>query len=115
MLDIDRDYNITLTRGDTAFIDITELRNQDGDIYQLLEGDKIYFRIKAATVIEKELDIDLLNNTANLHIIPSDTEGLQFTSYKYEMELVTSIGEHYTFIADKSIKIGKEVEEHNGD
>lgn len=114
MLDVDRDQNIKLTRGDTAYIDIVELRNRDGAIYELVEGDRVFFRLKAGTIIAKELDIDLLNSRASLHILPTDTIGLSYTSYKYEMELVTSTGEHYTFIADRNFTITEEVEEHNG-
>ena len=114
MLDIDRNQNITLTRGDTAYIDIVELRNRDGAIYDLVAGDRIFFRLKANSVIEKELDIDLPNSKASLHILPADTIGLDYTSYKYEMELVTSTDEHFTFIADKNFIISEEVEVHNG-
>lgn len=114
MLYIDRDVNITLTRADTAFIDVISFKNQKGETYQLFEGDKVYFRLKTNPILEKELTVDLVNNRANLHIIPEDTAELQFTTYKYEMELVTSAGEHFTFIADKNFTVGKEVEEHNG-
>lgn len=114
MLYIDRDGNITLTRADTAFIDVTSFKNQVGETYQLFEGDKVYFRLKTNPILEKELTIDLLNNKAGLHIIPDDTAGLPFTTFKYEMELVTSTGEHFTFIADRNFTVGKEVEEHNG-
>lgn len=114
MLYIDREGNMTLTRADTAFIDVTSFKNQVGETYQLFEGDKVYFRLKTNPILEKELMIDLLNNKASLHIIPDDTAGLPFTTFKYEMELVTSTGEHFTFIADRNFTVGKEVEEHNG-
>lgn len=114
MLNIDRWQNIMLTRGDTAYIDVTELKNKDGTTYTFVASDMVYFRLKGPEMIEKQLDIDLLNNKATLTLEPEDTEALNFTSYKYEMELVTSIGEHFTFIADRNFVIGLELEDHNG-
>lgn len=114
MLDIDRKGNITLTRGDTAYIDVTGFKNKDGTTYYLQEGDKIYFRIRGVNRLTKELSLDLLNNKATLTLEPEDTEGFSFTAYRYEMELVTAIDEHYTFVADKIFNISKELEEHNG-
>lgn len=112
MLNIDNRQNITLTRGDTAYIDVTGLKNKDGTVYTFVEGDMVYFRLKGSETIEKQLVIDLLNNKATLTLEPEDTESLNFTSYKYEMELVTSIGEHFTFIADRTFIIGLELEDH---
>lgn len=114
MLDIDRNQNITLTRGDTAYIDIIGLKDKDGTAYTLVSGDVIWFRLKGTTLFEKQLSIDTEENFATLTLEPEDTEDLAFSMYKYEMELVTSIGEHFTFIADKNFTIGKELEVHNG-
>lgn len=115
MLNIDSLLNITLTRGDTAYIDVTGLKNKDGTAYTFVEGDAVYFRLKGgSTLITKELDIDIEHNKATLTLYPDDTEALSFTGYKYEMELVTSTDEHFTFIADKNFYIGIELEAHNG-
>lgn len=114
MLSVDRQQNITLTRSDSAFIDVVELKNIDGENYQYSAGDKVYFRVNSSPMIEKELTIDLENNMSSLLLVPDDTKDLAFTTYKYEMELVTSAGCHYTFISYKSFSIGNEVENHNG-
>lgn len=115
MLNIDNRQNITLTRGDTAYIDVTGLKNRDGTAYEFEDGDKVYFRLKGEQIlIEKEADIDLVENTATLTLYPDDTEDLTFTSYRYEMELVTANDEHFTFIADKNFVIGVELEVHDG-
>jgi len=116
MLNIDRNLNITLTRADTAYIDVSSLKNADGSDYEYNEGDKVYFRLKyPGSMLEKELAIDLGNNKSTLTLDPVDTESLAFGIYKYEMELVTAIGEHFTFIADKNFTISKELEVHDGD
>jgi len=114
MLDIDRNQNITLTRGDTAYIDVTEFRNNDGESYTLIDGDKVYFRLGTNPPIEKELTLDLINNKAVLHLVPADTENLPYSIFKFEVEVVTSVGDHYTCVADRNFTIGKEVEEHHG-
>lgn len=112
MLDIDRNQNITLTRGDTAYIDVATLKNADGTDYEYTASDKVYFRL--GTLIEKELDIDLENNKSTLTLEPEDTINIDFGIYKYEMELVTELDEHFTFIADKNFMISKELEAHDG-
>lgn len=115
MLKIDK-QNITLTRGDTAYIEVSTLQNADGTDYEYNEDDKVYFRLKLdGSMFEKELIIDLENNKSTLILDPIDTENFAFGLYEYEMELVTAIGEHFTFIADKDFTISKELEVHNGD
>lgn len=115
MLEIDRNGNIKLTRADTAYIDVIDLKDKDGTAYTLVSGDVIWFRLKgAATLLEKQLIIDTDLNFATLTLEPEDTEDLAFSTYKYEMELVTSIGEHFTFIAYKNFTIDNELEVHNG-
>ena len=115
MLEIDKDNNIKLTRGDTAYIDITSFVDGEGDPYFLHEGDKIYFRLKTEKyILTKQLALDLAENTATLILNPQDTLGLSFATHRYEMELVTYQEEHFTFFADKNFTIGRELEVHNG-
>jgi hypothetical protein len=114
MLDIDRNLNITLTRADTAYIDVTTLKNADGTDYTYEDGDAVYFRLKAISTMEKQLGIDFENNKSTLTLYPEDTVDIPFGIYKYGMELVTALGEHFTFIADKNFTISKELEVHDG-
>ena len=115
MLNIDRNLNITLTRADTAYIDVSVLKNADGTDYTYEDGDAVYFRLKADSMLEKQLGIDFENNKSTLTLNPNDTIQIPVGIYKYEMELVTAIGEHFTFIADKNFTISKELEVHDGD
>lgn len=113
MLVIDKDNNILLTRGDTAYIDIIDFYDIDGNPYTLEEGDNIYFRLRTSRVLlTKKLSIDLENNTATLLLEPKDTSYLPEKTHKYEIELVTHKNEHFTFVADKNFTIGKEQEVH---
>lgn len=101
---------IFLTRGDTMFIKLS-LENEDGTDYIPADGDKIYFRLKKyATypdiLIEKQLS-DMI-----LELTPADTAHLDFGTYRYEIELVTADGNHYTVICDEPFTIEKELENH---
>lgn len=113
MLEIDKQNNILLTRGDTAYIDFEDFIDIDGNPYELEEGDQIFFRLKTSRVLlTKPLSIDLEEQTATLLIEPRDTINLPMATHKYEIELVTHQDKHYTFIADKNFTIGKEQEVH---
>ena len=46
MLEIDRKYNMKLTRGDTAYINIS-LEDEDETTYEFVEGDTMFFRLAA--------------------------------------------------------------------
>jgi hypothetical protein len=113
MLEIDKQNNILLTRGDTACIDFEDFIDIDGNPYKLEENDQIFFRLKTSRVLlTKSLSIDLSAQTATLLIEPRDTINLPMATHKYEIELVTHEDKHYTFIADKNFTIGKEQEVH---
>lgn len=101
---------IYLTRGDTLTITLS-LTNDDGSTYIPDEADRIYFRLKkfAATaeiLVEKEI-INMI-----LQLNENDTKNLTFGDYRYEIELVTANGSHYTVIENKLFTIGKEIENH---
>lgn len=103
---------IFLTRGDTAFL-VLHILDSAGNPYNVQEGDKIYFRLKSDVfsrqlIIEKEIDI----NSLRLQLDPEDTEDLSFTTYKYEIELVTSTGYHFTIIENSEFVIRPELEVH---
>lgn len=103
---------IYLTRADTALLEIS-LHDDQGEPYLPQTGDHIYFRVKSDAqsqrlIIEKQVDIESMT----LELVPIDTEKLSFKTYKYEIELVTSDGRHYTVIDDADFNIGIELENH---
>ena len=111
MLKIAKD-KIYLTRGDTAFIEIS-ITDEHGDPYEYKEGDHVYFRLKQSStakviIIEKEINLE----TGQLLIEPDDTKDLKFMVYRYEVELVTVEGYHFTVIEDSPFEIGPELEVH---
>lgn len=106
---------IYLTRGDTAFLDI-QLWDESGAIYEPQEGDKVIFRLKKVAnvgnvLLEKEVD----TSTMILELEEDDTKSLNFQPYKYEVELVTASGQHYTAIENADFEIGVELENHDGE
>lgn len=112
MLKISRN-KITLTRGDTAYLKLS-LTDENGNAYVPAENDTIYFRLKKSAFsnnlpFEKTANID----TLILELKPEDTAGLEFGSYRYEIELVTEEGEHFTIIENALIEITPELEYHN--
>jgi len=102
--------DITLTRGDTLYVQIN--LTKDGEPYVPQEGDTIRFAMKKSykdpdseVLINKQVPID----TLMLEIDPEDTKSLAMSrTYLYDLELTTSIGEVYTFIAGK-FKLTEEV------
>ena len=115
MLKIDK-QDITLTRGDTAYLQfIPVIADDDGDPvdYKLIEGDSVVFRLKTDKIIfSKECIIDTENNTSILTLTEDDTKDLDFQTYYYEVELITNLEEHFTFIANQRFTIGKELDQH---
>ena len=110
MLDI-VENQIYLTRGDTAYLTVA-LVDASGNNYRPVAGDKIYFRLKKnifgdSVIFEKEVDI----STLKLNLAPSDTKNLDFTSYRYEIELVKMTGECFTVVENELFVVGVEVSE----
>lgn len=112
MLNI-RGTTIHLTRADTAFIKITP-KNKDGTDYIIQSGDRLVFRIKQnvndmRVVCEKDID----PTTCILTLNPEDTVFCRNDKdYRWEAELVTASGYHFTFIEDAIFHIGVELEVH---
>ena len=106
-------YNkIYLTRGDTAYLEIS-ITDESGNPYALVDGDKIIFRMKQSTndknlILEKEFNTEILR----LELTPEDTMSLKFGVYRYEVELVTGAGEHFTIIENAEFEITPELEAH---
>ena len=116
-----KDNHIYITRGDSGYITVVPQETTGGSTkdYQLEEGDKIIFRLKArpedicSVICEKNCDVNLNTNTALLRLEPEDTLKCGFREYRYEMELVTHGGFHSTFIENQSFIVGRELETHD--
>lgn len=113
---IDKDNNITLTRGDTFETDITLERGEDP--YVPVEGDVISFAVKHNKLLKDKSDYEdkeplILKyvpiDTMTLVIDPEDTKHLAFGKYVYDMQIEFADGKVDTFIEEKIFELTKEV------
>lgn len=110
MLNIDRDNNIVLTRGDTGIFSVS-LVQEDGEEYTPQEGSSMRFALakkygstKGECLIVKDIPTD----TMVLEIEPGDTDELPFGDYLYDIEFTDQFGRVSTVIMAK-FKVAKEV------
>lgn len=111
MLEIGNDFSIKLTRGDTAYFEV-EIKNEiDGKIkiYEVQEGDKLYFTVKKSYTDTVPVIQKVVHGGNVVHIEPEDTEGLDFGSNKYDVQLNTKDGDVYTVIGPAEFELLKEV------
>lgn len=104
--------NIELTRGDTAYIEFIPV-NADGSDYTIVSGDHAYFRLQGNSVITIPCIAYEGSSIVTLALQQSDTIGLDYKAYPYEVEIVTASNEHFTFITDGFFTVTLEIEEHN--
>ena len=98
---------IFLTRGDSAFIDLT-IKNTDGTDYEMQPGDQILLTVKKTT---SDKDVIFQRTLADgvIEIRPTDTEGLPFGDYVYDCQLRTYDGITQTFITPSLFRVLEEV------
>lgn len=93
-----------LTRGDTAEFTITPKKNKMP--YALQEGDVVRFTVKKTT---KDTAAVIQKTGLNIEILPSDTSGLHYGTYKYDVEMTFADGRVCTFIGPNDFVITEEV------
>ena len=86
------------------------LTDNDGFIYEPVEGDQVWFTVKKSAIAEdvlirKSIDIHSLV----LDLVEADTEDLAFGEYKYEIEVITTQDDHYTVIKNAPFIIMEEL------
>lgn len=106
MLFIDDDNNITLTRGDTAVLELTI--KDDGATYDF-SNDLVQLTIKRNTVTEEVL-IQKTFTTGVVVIDPEDTATMRYTNLKYDVQLIKeNNGGVFTVIPPRLFTIAEEV------
>lgn len=107
---------ISLTRGDSAYITIG-IFNDDKTEYVLNDGDTVQLQVRTAPnvgdlVIDATLDNGKLyfdeEDKLIWHIVPADTNSLSITNYYYDVQLVTSSGDVFTFIENSIFRLTDE-------
>lgn len=100
---------IYLTQRDSAYLQI-KLKDNSGADYVPYAGDKVYFKVRKnifsdTVVFVKEVPTD----TLILELTPADTINLDVTSYRYEVEVTSLLGQNFTVINDGVLYIGPDV------
>ena len=106
---------ISLTRGDTANIDLTIQKSTD-EKYILTGNDKVYLTVKeSASDIEYKFQkvvnyaSVLEDGSIHIKILPADTKNLEFMEYTYDIELKTTADDVFTIIPNSPFVITPEV------
>lgn len=98
---------IRLTRGDTAYIHIP-LTTNDGT-YEMLPEDTLTFSVKKSTRETDYLFQKIITGSDIFHIEPTDTAGLAFGKYIYDVQLNTKDNDVYTVIPPSKFEVLAEV------
>lgn len=103
MLRIEDENEILLTRGDTAYLTV----KLDG--YEPLEGDTISFTVKKA-ISDTEPVLKLTIPIDEAFVFqPSDTAGLPYGKYYYDIQIDTAFGEVFTVVEKSPFRLKEEV------
>lgn len=82
---------ISLTRGDSAYLDL-HIYNKDGSVYEMQIGDALWFAVKKdANDSTYAIAPKAVGNDMVLTINPSDTSSLDFGTYYYDVQLKNSM------------------------
>lgn len=103
------DSTIQLTRGDSAILSVDVKDETTGEPYHLNPDDTLRLTIKRKVTDEDFVIQKVLNGSTVFKMEPSDTEGLNFGPYLYDVELTTSDGDVYTVIVPSKFELLKEV------
>lgn len=105
--------NISLTRGDSAWLDVPIKDMVSGGMYTVKEDDVLTLTVRVAVkrsaddtnyLFEKNI-----KGESTFHIAPADTAELAYGEYHYDVELKTADGDQYTVIPDSKFVLTSEV------
>ena len=102
------DNEVRMTRGDNADI-IVQIKDLNGDTYELQEGDKLLFTMKRncktdIIVMQKDITSDQI-----ISIEHNDTKDLDYGTYYFDVQCTLADGQVYTVIEPHPFIIEKEV------
>lgn len=100
-----RNNQITLTRGDTARIDLAI--SKDGSAYDF-SADTVIFTVKESVYASDYL-IQKTVTDGVIYIAPADTESLAYGTYVYDVQDTTANGDICTVIPPTKFIVAPEV------
>ncbi len=100
-----KDNEMALAKGDSCCFTVT-VKNPDGSVYSLREGDNLRFSLR-----QNKLGGDILieKEGSLIELLPSETKNLPTGKYLYDVVLISAAGEICTVIAPTSFEIRKVV------
>lgn len=100
-----KNNTITLTRGDTARIDLAI--SKDGTEYDY-SSDSVVFSVKTSTTVPQYIMQKTVTDGV-IYIAPADTENLPYGTYRYDVQVTTSSGDVCTVIPPSNFIVAPEV------
>lgn len=100
------DGTISLTRGDTAYLNLDLTNN--GEPYELSDYQVDLTVREGYEPTDKVLFRKTVINSTQIVIEPADTNELAYGRYKYDIQITTDIGEIFTVVVG-AFKITEEV------
>ena len=101
-----RGDTIFVTRGDSAVFNL-DLLDADGNPFALQSGDVLTFTVKKTT---SDKDALIQKNVTDAIVLkPSDTSGLAYGRYAYDLQLTRANGYVETIITPSTFIVGEEV------
>lgn len=107
-----RGKKIYMIRGDTEDI-IVSVKTKDGEDKPLTEGDIIYFTVKKSIhtdeILLQKVITTFDDGKARINISPSDTKGLRYGTYVYDIQWTSSAGAVKTIVPPSFFEVRGEV------
>lgn len=107
MIALGENNAITLTRGDTATINLVIL-DAEGETYELAEGDSCVLTVKASSWAPEAL-LELTAENMAFSLVSSATADLSPGTYYYDVRLKTASGASYTVVEKAEFITGEAV------
>jgi hypothetical protein len=111
MLTIDKDNNITMTRGDTAVIDISVVNLDSNTPYLITAQDTVMFTIREfpkRNATDDEFILQVEAPLGKLTLNPDDTKDVAYITYHYDIQITLANLKVYTIVEWRKITFGKE-------
>lgn len=99
---------VALTRGDSADLTVV-IKDLAGNTYELQTGDVLTFTMKRNCETTTVLITKNCSSDSMIHLTPSDTNGLPYGIYTFDVQLTLANGKVYTVIPPHDFEITKEV------
>lgn len=110
MLEVDKNGNIFISRGDTGIFTLT-LKTRAGQTYTPVSGDAIKFSVSRTWGSRPIYTENISISNMKFHLWPAETEKWAFGGYVYSIKITQSNGNVSTVLLGR-ITIGLEAEWH---